>query len=124
MRKNQIQGIINDFLDYYGYQNPLNHVWIKNKFEMNLKSGEIKYVKEDDLSKFYKDKRKWFLERIGSLSGKLKDFEEVKLVVLGSKEKLEVKYKGKKFGSESIYHNYGNSVYGRSIKKINLKCLY
>ena len=53
MRKNQILGIVNDFLHFREYENPLNQVWIKNKLDVNLKNGKIIYPERDSLYDFY-----------------------------------------------------------------------
>lgn len=103
MRKNQIQGIINDFADFRGYENPLNRVWLKNKFEMNLKTGKINYPEKDSILDFYGYKRKWLLGTIKRLGGKIFDFEEAKVIIFGKKEKISLKYNGKTFMKEYVY---------------------
>ena len=97
MKKNQIQGIINDFIDYRGYENPIHHFWLKEKLEINLISGKINYLEEDSFTEFYKHKRKWFMGRVKKLKGKLADFQEAKVIVFGAKEKIFIEYKDKTF---------------------------
>lgn len=103
MRANEVEGIIHDLLNLNDWKNPLNHIWLNNKFEINLLKGKITYSGEDDLSDFYKDKMKWFAEKVKKLKGNLKDFGRVNIVVYGTKEKIEIIYKGKKFEKERIY---------------------
>jgi len=110
MRLSQIQGVVNDFLDFKGYENPLNHIWLKNKFEMNLISGGINYPGEDSVSDFYKNKRKWFIGRIKKLQGDVKDFQIAKVIVFGAKEKIKIKYKNKIFENEIVYSNFGGGI--------------
>jgi len=113
MKKNQIQGIINDFIDYRGYENPIHHFWLKEKLEINLISGKINYLEEDSFTEFYKHKRKWFMGRVKKLKGKLADFQEAKVIVFGAKEKIFIEYKDKTFEKERIYEDFG-----REIKKL------
>ncbi|MFH1325381.1 MAG: hypothetical protein ABIH49_01250 [archaeon] len=122
MRKNQVKGIMYDFLDYRSYMNPTNNVWLKNKLEINLKNSNIKYIGErDSISEFFKGKRKWFLSRIRKLGGKVTDFEEVKLIVFGAKEKLTIKYKGSSFKGERLVTPLGKGTYVQKINLVKLK---
>ena len=110
MRLSQIQGVINDLLDFRGYVNPISRIWLKNEFEINLINGKINYLGEDSIVGFYKNKRKWFLARIKKLGGKIKDFEEAKIIVFGTKEKVKVKYKNKLFEGNVVYSNLGDGI--------------
>lgn len=109
MRISQIQGIVNDLLNFRGYENPLSRIWLDNKFEINLVNGKISYLGEDSITEFYKNKRKWFLDRIKKLGGKIADFEDAKIIVFGAKEKIVIKYKNKIFENEVVY-NIGDGI--------------
>ena len=117
MRINQIQGIVNDFIDYRGYKNPIHHFWLKEKLKMNLINGKINYPEGDSFTEFYKNKRKWFLSRVRRLGGKIRDFEEAKVIVFGAKEKVLIKYKNKVFENEIVYHNFGGGIIASKIGK-------
>ncbi|MBU2503523.1 MAG: hypothetical protein KJ879_00515 [Nanoarchaeota archaeon] len=106
MRKNQISGIIHNLLHLSGWQHPLGYISLPRKFEINLLNGEIKYLKgyseDDDLGKFYKEKQEWFVERVKKFGGKLSDFKEAKIKVIGAKEKVIINYKDKSFEGEEV----------------------
>lgn len=104
MRISQIQGIVNDFLDFRGYENPLGRIWVPNRLKMDLKTGEIVYPEKDSIHDFYGYKRKWFVGRIKRLNGNLADFEGAKVTIFGKKEKITLKYKGKTFENERVYN--------------------
>lgn len=111
MRLSQIQGIVNDLLDFRGYENPLSRIWLDNKFEINLVNGKISYLGEDSITEFYKNKRKWFIGRIKKLGGNVNDFQEAKIIVFGAKEKILIKYKNKIFEGEKFYEdNIGKDI--------------
>ena len=46
------------------------------------------------------------MNRLKKLNGKLKDFEKIKFVVFGAKEKLIIIYKGGKFEKEVVWKNW------------------
>lgn len=103
MRKNDIKGIVHDLLHIFDWRNPLERFTIKNKFVIDLVSGEIDYVEEDDLNRIYNEKREWFIERVENLGGNLEDFDKAIISVFGNKEKVEIVYKGKEFKDELVY---------------------
>ncbi|MCL5730432.1 MAG: hypothetical protein M1165_02595, partial [Candidatus Pacearchaeota archaeon] len=110
MRLKQIRGIIYDMLDLRSYENPLSRISVGNKFEMNLINGRKNYLEEDSIVEFYKNKRKWLLNRVHKLGGKITDFEEAGIIVFGAKEKIRIKYKDKIFEGDAIYHGSGGVV--------------
>ncbi len=94
MKKNQIKGVMHDFLRYKIDFNPVAcKVFLINKLEADLITGELFYPEEDDVSDFYKDKMIWFRERLISLGYKLKDFSEAKVIVSSCNEKIVLKHK-------------------------------
>lgn len=105
MRKNQIKGIINDFLDFNKEHSPLNHISINYKLELDLKSNKFNISHEDDVVRFYRNKSKWLLNRIDKLKGDIRDFEIIKIIALKRKEKLIIVYEGEKFEREFDYKN-------------------
>lgn len=117
MRKNQINGIINDFLDFRSYENPLGHIFLDNKFEINLITGEVDYPERDDVYDFFEHKRKWFIGTIKNLGGNIEDFGEAKLIIFGAKEKIRIKYKDELFESGKIYKNFGRGIFSSKTTK-------
>ena len=105
MRISQIQGIVNDFLHFKEEISPLNYISIKYKLIIDLKENTSNYPKEDDVVLFYRKKAKWLLDRIDKLGENVKDFEEIRIIVLKRKEKLIMVYKGEKFEKEFDYKN-------------------
>src|SRR3989344_7910646 len=122
MRKNQINGIINDFLHFKEEINPLNNISIRYKLKMDLKINKLDYPEEDDIVMFYKKKAEWLLDRINKLGGNAEDFEEIKIIVLKRKEKLILKYGGQKFEKEFYYkNNYRDKAvaeFRKAVKKL------
>jgi hypothetical protein len=89
MKKNQIKGVMHDFLRYKIDFNPVAcKVFLINKLEADLITGELFYPEEDDVSDFYKDKMIWFRERLISLGYKLKDFSEAKVMFQAATKRL------------------------------------
>lgn len=123
MKASEIKGIAHDLLNLNDWKNPLDRVWIKEKFEFNLITGEANYEEKDSLHYFYRAKRMWFLKRISELKGDLKDFELAKIIVFGAKERIEIIYKGKKFSDEVVYHAIGREIkkLRQDIKKLNVE---
>ena len=56
----------------------------------------------------YEEKRKGFIGRIKKLGEKPEDFEEVKIIILGNKEKVTIKYHGEKFQNHHVYESMKN----------------
>ena len=110
MKQNQIEGIVHDVLHYMSYENPLNHVFAKHKFEINLINGSVSYFGEDSICDFYRKKREWFAKRVTQLKGRLRDFKRAKINVYGAKEKVEITYHGKKFSKEFTYESFGQEI--------------
>ena len=106
MKTKEIKGILHDLLELNNWKNPLHHIWIRKKFEMDLLKGKISYLKKDSLSEFYKEKRKWFIKRVKNLKGNLKKFQKAIIRVYGAKEKIEIIYNNKEFQSESVYGKF------------------
>lgn len=122
MRANEIKGIIHDLINLESWRNPIS--WIKNRFEIDLISGKINYLGEDDVSAFYKEKRQWFVDRVKKLKGDLKEFQYARIVLYGAKEKVEISYKGKKFEKDIVYgDNVEKSVKEeiKNMKAVKLK---
>jgi len=103
MRKNQIKSLLHDLINLEDYRNPMHNITIKKRREFDLLTG--KNFGEDSLAEFYKEKRKWFLDRIKKLNGNIKDFQEVKFILFGLKEKLTIIYKDQKFEKVMVYEN-------------------
>jgi hypothetical protein len=97
MRKKDVQGIVNDLFFLSDYKSPVRIAPISNKIEINLLTGKINAVEEDSVTDLLKEKRQWFKERVRKLKGKLSDFKKAKITIFGSKEKIEIEYKGEKF---------------------------
>jgi len=110
MKQNQVEGIVHDVLYYMSYENPLNHVFAKHKFEINLINGSVDYPQEDSISDFYRKKREWFAKRVARLKGRLGNFKKAKINVYGAKEKVEINYRGKKFAKEFTYDSFGQEI--------------
>lgn len=77
-------------------------VSIPNKIELDLITGEGNWDEEDSLTELLEEKRGWFLDRIKSLKGDIKDFQKAKIIVFVAKEKVKIKYKGKEFEKERV----------------------
>lgn len=129
MKNKDIKGVIHDLSDFCDWKNPLNNLWIKKIYKIDLIKGKINLTGEDSIISFLKNKRKWFKERIKKLNGNLKDFEKAIITIKGAKEKIEIAYKGNKFKKERIYGEWMERQ--RKLKKeleklkpikINLKC--
>ncbi len=105
MRKNQIKGVVHDFLWLYEYRTPLLRNSFSNKLKLNLLTGEIIGTDNEELIKFYKEKRKWFKNRIKKLKGNLKDFDSAKVLIFGNTEKIEILYKGKSYSGKLVTHH-------------------
>ncbi len=103
MRSNEVKGIANDLIHLGEDFNPMNYLWIKKKFEVDLIGGTKSQVERDSLTEFYDEKIKWFKERIKKLKGDLKDFQKAEIIVFGAKEKIEIIYKNKEFSGEVVY---------------------
>ena len=103
MKTKEVWGVIHDFLKLHAWENPVSRIWIKNNLKLNLISGEISYLSEDDLTDFYTKKRNWFINRVMILKNGLKDMALATVEVYGKKEKIEIIFKGKKFEGEKIY---------------------
>ena len=103
MRNNQINGIVNDLIHLGEDFNPMNYIWIKKKFEINLLNGKKSQNEKDSLTEFYDEKTKWFKDRIKKLGGNLKDFKKAEIIVFGAKERIEIIYKDKEFSNEAVY---------------------
>ena len=107
MRIKEINGILHDLHHVYGWRNPLNRSMLPKKGKVDLLTGEIFHLDEDDLEEFYKDKIKWFQSRINDLHGKLSDFTVARINISGFKEKVQFIYKNRKFVSEFVFEfNY------------------
>lgn len=52
MRIKEVNGIVNDLIHLEEDFNPMNYIWIKNKFEINLLTGKKTYSKKDTLTDF------------------------------------------------------------------------
>ncbi len=111
MKSSQLKGVVNDLVHLGEDFNPIVYAFIQNKLETDLIDGTIIYPEQDDVWKFYKDKIKWFKERILSLKGKLEDFEEAKIRVFGHEEKVRLKYKGKIFEGRIVLNKKSPSDY-------------
>ena len=103
MRKNEIKGIINDLLDLRSWRNPVSRVWVKEKVVFNLLSGEGNVLEEDSIVELLRERRNWFLERVKSLSGDIKDFGEATFEIYGAKEKVKIVYKGESFEGDVVH---------------------
>ena len=107
MRKKDIPGILNDLLNYLDYQSPITHYFVESPIKVNLLTGELSREEEDrDSYNFYKNKIKWFQERIEKLKGNLSDFEFAELTDFGHSEEIKIIYKGKLFEKKFV----GNGV--------------
>lgn len=103
MRKNQINGLIHDLLNLESYINPLDREFVDKRFEVSLLKNEISGNADDEGTlKFYQKKIKWFKNRVKKLGG-LKDFQEAKIFVYGSKEKIKIIFKGEEFSGEKVF---------------------
>jgi len=107
MRKKDINGILYDILDLRNWETPLNYFSIPYKVEINLLTGKLNVVEEDNVTNLLKEKRKWFKERVRKLKGRLSDFEKAKIIIFGAKEKIEINFKDTEFKKERIF----DSVY-------------
>ena len=116
MKKNQIKSIVNDILELENWANPLNEIFSKEKYEMNLLTGKRNFPGKDSITELLLRKRKWFVNRIKNLKGNLKDFEKAKITVNKNKESVEIIYQGRKFEDKTIYNSLG-----ADIKKIKAK---
>lgn len=105
MRKKDINSITHDLLRFHEDTNPLLEFSIDKKLEVDLINGDVFWKGEDDLWRLYKEKVKWFHNRVIDLKGSLKDFEEAKIFVQGTKEKVKIVYKGETFEREMVFHN-------------------
>ena len=102
MKKNELKGIVHDFLNLSDYQTPLKGNSPSDKIRLNLLTGEILGTDEERLIRFYKEKRNWFKKRIKNLKGNLNSFDFAKVTISGKTEKIELSYK-KKIFSGTLY---------------------
>jgi len=118
MRIKDVNGIINDLANLRDYRNPLAHVFIDKKFEMNLLTGKTNRSenKLDSIHELCTEKRNWFIERIKTLGGKLSDFEKAKITVFGAEESIEIVYKNKIFKKEVFYKKFGNHSWSKKFE--------
>jgi len=103
MKITDINGLMHDLIGLHDWQNPLDRIWIKEKFEIDLINAKHNYPEEDSVVEFFEKKSKWFMDRIKKLKGDLTDFKKAVIKVYGAKEKVEIIYKGKRFEKEKIY---------------------
>lgn len=103
MRKKDVRGMVNDLLHLNEDFNPLDNITLKDKLEANLVTGEIFYVDEDDVYKFYKQKVFWFKDRVEILNGNLGDFKKARILVHLNKETVKINYKGEEFSESRVF---------------------
>jgi len=107
MKSKEVKGIVHDLIHLGEDFNPMNYIWIKKRFEVDLIKGKKSQIEEDSLTEFYDKKIKWFKERVKNLRGDLKDFQKARIIVFGAKEKIEIFYKDKDFSEEAVYDMSG-----------------
>ncbi len=103
MKKAEMQGIVNDLLDYRGYENPLRHATTK-KIILNLLNREIRGDAErSSIWDFLKEKYRWFQDRIKNIKTDKDSIEEAKIIFHGNTEKIKVIYKGTTFENSRVH---------------------
>lgn len=103
MKSKDIKGIRNDLLDLRIWRNPITKIITKNKYKIDLITGKVNIISEDDVTKLLKEKQAWSIDRIKNLKGKLEEFKKAEIKIFLKKEKVLIEYKNKKFEKEKIY---------------------
>jgi hypothetical protein len=111
MRKNQVNGILNDLIKLNSWNSPANSMWIPKKYEINLITGKVKPIIGNDISEYLDYKSKWFKERIRELDGDLKDFQKAAITLFGAREKAVLIYKGEEFKKDKSIIKKGASYF-------------
>ena len=95
MKSNQVRSIPHDLLNLMNWENPLTAVFVDKRIECDLLNGKISnHFGKDSLTNLFEVRRAWFKNRVKKLNGKLKDFDEAKIIIFGRKEKIKFSYKG------------------------------
>lgn len=119
MRKSEINGIINDLLNYMCCDNPLDRSDNIGNIEVNLLKKEIDYPLPDGVYDFYKKKMEWFNERIDRFGGR-PGFQIAKIFVSGRTERVEIVFMNDTFLGELKHDSVINNLKG-TFDSMNLK---
>jgi hypothetical protein len=96
---------MHDLLNFGDWQNPLDKSMKQENAQVNLLTKKILGTDDYGIIDFFKEKAKWFGERVKKLGGG-EEFQKAEIKIRGNTEIVEIIFKDEKFSDQIVWGRY------------------